>query len=85
MGSIIKESKKDWNTQHSNPTIEELQCGAILRIADSVELLSKKYSDMESENQRLKKRLEFAHKEVEFLSNKNRGLKSYITRLKNKL
>lgn len=52
--SYKDESKKDWGRNFSkeeNPDLEQLQTGAILRIADSLERIASMSSDLMTKNQ----------------------------------
>lgn len=74
----------NWGTDSESLTLDQINTGSLLRIADSMELLSKKYSDMEKENFYLKKQIEYLKAERRKLSKQASGLRGVITRNKNK-
>lgn len=64
---------------------DKLTLSCLMRIADSTEMISKKYSDLEIENERWKKRSKENYEEIKRLGKTIKGLKGRITRLKNLL
>ena len=78
------ESRKDWGTkQDGKLTLEQINTGALLRIADATEAMAKEYNRLIGENEYLQKRHRNQLAELERLRNQNRGLRGAITRLKN--
>ena len=62
------ESKLDWGTlDDTRATREEIKIGAIQRIADATEIMSKRYSDLLAEVERYKQRYSDSERLVESL------------------
>jgi hypothetical protein len=81
--SYKKESHKDWgNEQSESLNIDQITLGAILRIADSVEAMAVRYTEIIDQNQRFKKRIEVLQKRNYELWRSNYALRGHITRLK---
>jgi hypothetical protein len=81
--SFKKISKEgSWGTT-GNITIEELQTGAILRIADSLEKIEKPISQAINELIWYKGKYQEQRQEIQILKNTIRKLKTSNTKLKN--
>ena len=85
--SYKEESKSNWGArledgdQVSN---DNLKLGAILRIADATEAMAKNYTQIEENLKYFKGLAKRRLEGIVRLENKNRGLRSVITRMKNK-
>lgn len=66
-------------------TFEEVQLGAIQRIADSLERIEKPFKELIESNEYLRKRVRNQNDEIHKLEKKMRSYKGWITRLKNQL
>lgn len=79
------ESRKNWGTKEVDKqlTLEQVNTGAILRIADSLERIEQPYLQLINENQYFKRKCDRLQDEVERLRFSNRGLKGAYTKLKN--
>ena len=83
-----EESRKDWGTtleDHDILSREHLQTGAILRIADAVEKMALNVTQLQAERDRYKKYYEACRRREQHLEARIRGLRSVITRQKNRL
>lgn len=82
-----KESRLDlgiYLNDTENPTREQLQFGAILRIADATEAMAKSYTELINENTRLKSALKSLEYHYDHLKKSNASYRGQITKLKNK-
>lgn len=79
---LKKESRGDYTVDKIN--LQSLQTGALMRIADATEVMSKNYQQLIDERNRYKRWYEEERRENKQLKNTNRGLRSSITRLKKK-
>lgn len=85
--SYKSESRVDWGTNIPNDqqiTAEKIQLGAILRIADAVELMTKRYQDLIDSRNWFQRRTEMAENELKTERKKNAALRGYIRKLKEK-
>jgi IS1 family transposase len=80
------ESRLDWGreTQGGTPTNEEIQFGAILRIADATEAMAKNYTDLQNQLARYKQYWSDERKATERLKRSNASLRGHIARIKRK-
>lgn len=78
-------SRIDWGTCASKLTLEEIQAGAILRIADATEAMAKNHVQLQAEVDRLNRWYDQARKRSAKLERSNVALRGHITRLKKKL
>lgn len=84
--SFREQSRRDWGSrQDINPSNEEIQLGAILRMADATELMASNYKNLQSDLDWYKK----MHRQVqETVARRDRqiaNLRGQVTKLKNKL
>lgn len=82
--SYKEESKKDWGTSASNLTLEQVQAGAFLRIADATEKMAINYTKMLNDLNWYKEKYDEKSQEIERLNNTIRGYKGYLKRVKSK-
>lgn len=84
MGKSIKAASKDtnWHSQKDTPTMEEIQLGAILRIATSLEKLEEPYELIIAERDSYKRLLEEAKFDISQLKSLVRSGKKQIAKLK---
>lgn len=83
--SYKKESRYDWGRnlcEEQNITFEQIQLGAILRIADAAEAMAKNHQQLIDERDRYKRWYEGDCKTREKLYHRIAGLQGHITRLK---
>ncbi len=78
-------SRIDWGTCASELKLEEIQAGAILRIADAAEAMAKNHVLLQAEADRLTRWYDQARKRAAKLERSNAALRGHITRLKKKL
>lgn len=74
-----------WGTKDPNISIEQINCGSMLRIADATEVMAQNFIDLQDDRDLYKK---WYHEEREInkkLRSSNYHLRGYITRLKKNL
>lgn len=76
-------SRKSWAA--TEYTLAEIQLGAILRIADAAEAMSKNYNDLQQKYNTLKDSYDFRGRMIDELKNQLSVIKGVNTKLKNKL
>lgn len=77
-----EESKRTWGTESENLTNEQIQLGAILRIADASEKMASNYDALLSDRNYYKQRYESERDGHKRTLNRNAGLRGYIKRMK---
>lgn len=81
--SCKKESKTDWGQiVEGEIGRDQIQLGAILRIADATEKMASSYDDLRKERDYLNDRIEIFKKNIHFDEKRIAGLKGYIGRLR---
>lgn len=86
MGKNLREQSRNvqWESTSENPTTEQINCGSFLRIADSMELMSKNYVSMQNDLEWYKRNYKERGERIEKLSRSNAALRGHIKRLKAK-
>lgn len=80
-----EESRKNWGTdKEKNLTIEQINCGSMLRMADAAEKMASSYTEMQRQRDMYKSLLRERQAECRRLSKTIAGLRGYITKLKRK-
>ena len=85
--SYKEESRKDYGAtipKNINLSIDQLNCGAILRIAEAVEKMCLDREKLERDYKYMCKRRDYFMKECDKLSRSNAALRGHIRRLKKK-
>jgi hypothetical protein len=85
--SYRDESRKDYGKillESENLTLEQLQTGALLRIADAAEKLAASYDTLWNERDFQEGRAKHAHERLAKAQRSNRALRGYLKRLKRK-
>lgn len=80
-----EESRKDWGNEFAegkNLTIEQLNIGCMLRIADATEAMTKNHVQMQYDIDWYKKRVANLEERLKHLDHSNRALRGTITRMK---
>lgn len=75
-------SRIQWNCPNEKPSREDIQLGALLRIADGVELMARDQADRIAELDRTKKMCEALHRDNKRMARANAALRGVITKLK---
>lgn len=76
---------KGWGTDsEGNLTADQLQLGAVLRIADATEAMAKRHTELIRERDNFERMYRDASRRAEHYRRSNAGLRGVITRLKNK-
>lgn len=83
--SYRKESRTDWGTTDDKVTLEQINTGAILRIADATEAMAKNHVQLQTERDRLQRWYEQERERAAKLERSNAALRGQITRLKNRI
>lgn len=80
-------SKTNWGTETENGklTVDQIQLGAVLRIADSLERIEEPYRKLIQENEWYIKRHGEHRAQIQKLRNQLRGTKAALTRIKKNL
>ena len=80
-----EESKKYCGTDdHRSLSIEQINCGAILRIADATEKMASNYTRMENDLKYYKEKFDQKNIEIKRLERVIAGLRGYLKRTKSK-
>jgi len=88
MFKSFKEQSKTVNWGTSQPeglNIEQVNCGALLRIADATELMAKNYAELVSERDGLRGRLRDEQINANYRRRQISALRGQITRLRKEL
>lgn len=72
-------SRKKWNTDGS--TIEEINCGSMLRVADAVEAMAKDRNQIEQDLKFYKEAYDRHTKQIDQLTRSRSALRGVITRM----
>jgi len=86
--SYREQSKTDWgiNLPEQTPLdVDQIQIGALLRIADATELMASNYKKLQEENIRLRKSVDYWMDNSYAKDRKIKVYKGVITKLKRKL
>ena len=84
--SYKQESRSNWGRNTTQElTREEVQHGAILRIADATEAMAKNHVQLQSERDRYKQWYDQERERAAKLERSNAALRGQITRLKNRI
>lgn len=85
MGKNLKElSKNEFGPTGVSPTIDQINCGSLQRIADATEKMATGYIQMERDLKWYKQKFEEVSKTRNALERKISSMKGVITKLKNK-
>jgi hypothetical protein len=84
MSEMRELSRRNWNSIRV-PEVEYINCGALLRIADSLEKIERPYAKLLEDLKWSNNQLESYRREVERLANVNAGLRGQITKLKKQI
>lgn len=78
-----QESKKDYGSDYKHDiNIDNIKTGAVLRIADAVEVMSRRYTDLLDQVESAKRDAEFYRKLYLKMQRRNYALRGVITRMK---
>lgn len=70
--------------QDANLSIEQINCGSMLRIADATEKMSQNYTEIMNDRDWWRNQSKYKDEEIICLNNRIKALKGVITKLKNK-
>ncbi len=84
MKNYKEESRKNWGTSDDKLSIEQIQIGAILRIADAAEAMAKNHVQLQNDYNNMLESRNYWRNEAESLRKSNISLKGVITKTKNK-
>lgn len=78
-----EESRANWGvTTDGNPTIEQINCGAILRIADAAELMAKNHAQLVADRDRFERWHLQGNAALETERRRNAALRGIVKKLK---
>lgn len=80
-----KLSRTDWFNNNSEPTIADIQLGAVLRIADGVELMARRHSELVSAKERAEADVVYLEKRNVALNRSLIASKGQITKLNKRI
>ena len=84
--SYRQKSRANWGRNTTQAlTLDEVQLGAILRIADAAEAMAKNHVQLQSERDHYKQCCDQEQERVAKLERSNAALRGQITRLKNRI
>ena len=79
MSYIKDESRKNWTHDESkNVTFSEINTGALLRIADAVEKMAERYTELIRDKEFLEVRVKGLRERNEFLERSNASLRGHL-------
>lgn len=81
--SIRAQSKRDFHTDSSS--LDALQCGALLRVADATEKMAQQYDALITDRDYYKRLAAERLEQINALRFSNAGFKAWITRLRRKM
>lgn len=83
MSYIKDESRRNWTHDESKEvSFEEINTGAMLRIADAVEKMAERYTELISYTESLETRVKRLRDRNEFLERSNASLRGHLRRAK---
>lgn len=82
--SYKKESRTDWGLESSSRKLnhDEIKLGAILRVADAVEVMAKNHTQLQNERDYYERLLKRERAMIKQLTRSNSGLRGHIAKLK---
>lgn len=81
-----EQSKRHWRRgDGQNPTLEQLQFGAIQRIADATELMAKRHSELVAEAERHKNNSDYWERRHDHMARRLIAARGQITKLKKQI
>jgi hypothetical protein len=78
-------SRTNWGTSEPGMSLDQINCGALLRIADATELMAKRYSDLIDERDNYKRWYEQERDAKHRRDRRINALRGQITKLKKRL
>jgi len=78
------QSRIDWGTESSGLTLEQINCGAMLRIADATEKMAQRHTELIQDRDYYEKQYNDWRREYEAMERRCRSLKGQITKMKKK-
>jgi hypothetical protein len=81
-------SRRNWGTEKEDNirlNMEQINCGALLRIADATELMAKNYAQLQSDLERYKRWYNDSDERNTRLRRTNQALRGHLTRLGNQI
>lgn len=85
LGKSLKEhSKSSWAAIDDSPSIEQLQFGALQRIADATEAMAQNYVLLQADRDYYRAECRRLEDEIQHLKNSRAGYMAHLTRLRRK-
>lgn len=75
-------SKENWGTKEENLTLEQINTGCLMRIADASEKMATNYIKLENDYKYMKERRDYYEKKYNEAQRKISALKGVITKIK---
>jgi hypothetical protein len=82
---LRKASKQVWTSPTEMLSVEQINCGSLLRIADAIEITAKNNQQLIDTANFYKERSQSKQTEIDSLLRSNAALRGHIKRLKNSL
>ena len=86
--SFREESKEDWgeiSNERVCPTIEQINAGCLMRIADASEKMAQRHTELIEQRDSFERRYKTEQKRVEHLERSNASLRGHLKRAKAKV
>ncbi len=83
--SLRSTSREEFSLRENIPCIDEVNTGALQRIADATEVMAQRHIELIDEAKRQRKRGDRLYAALVLEQNHSRALRGVITKLKNKL
>lgn len=80
-----EETRQQYGTHAVSLNTEQINAGALLRIADACELMASNYKQLQAENETLKRQVEYFRESRNERDRSIAALKGVITKLKKKM
>lgn len=85
MGQSLREaSKTNWVSTNESPTLEQINTGCLLRIADSVEKMALRHTELMRDRDYWERECRAVRKDRDSLSRSNASLRGHMKRMKAK-
>lgn len=82
--SYREESRRNYGTSNGEFTLENIQLGALLRIADASEAMAKNHTQLLSDLEFYKRRFKEEQQAAQRLARRNATLRGLVTKMKKK-
>lgn len=80
--SYKEQSRSNWGSNSGGLTLDQIQAGAVLRIADAVEKMAQRHTELIAQRDNFERRLRSEEGENEYLRRRVNALRGVVTKLK---